>query len=446
MKKLFCLLMAAALMLSLLAGCSNANTPSDAESGAPNSDSGGQTPQTDAETIRIGMLTALNADGSLMFWFSEAGIEMAMDEVGSFEGKKIELIYRQPGDDATVCKQNLTELKEMGCVAIISMVDDSFGPVVVQWSNENQFPIVSTTNYSSEMYLNNSCRYYFNCGLNSWGYAKMFANEAVAKRGYTSYAYIGTDGSACLDANHHFLLEGQKINPDFKCVADYRLSYTDTEFSTILATVLGMNPVPEMTFQAGGYTVLSFLQQSSLYEFFEKSSAWSDVLTISTIVTPLSSVGAYPFGGSYGVSNLAWWQDEFKDHVAAYDAKCLELFGETYLPHDYELQQYWCTKAVLLGIKACLDAGNNPADSTALTEAIGGLSWTDVGGEHSFRDFDHQMTYNLYFVDAQDSGEENGYMAIPSDLAAVYTADQWLPTYEEIAEYAAANNLTFPNN
>ena len=457
MKKVFGVILAL-IMICAAVGCAKTGTEQTAPVDKPAQDAGTTTQQqtqqnpsdgqevAEPDVIKVGIVNGLNADGTLTYWFSEAGIKIALDEEGNFEGKKVELIFREPGADATVAKQHLSELKEEGCCVIFCSVDDSMGPAVVQWSNENKFPVISSTNYSSEMYLNNNCKYYFNCGFNSWGYAKLFANEAVNKRGYKSYAYIGTDGSACLDANAHFLLEGQKFNPDFKCVADYRLSYTDTEFSTILATVLSMDEVPEMTFQAGGYTVISFLQQSNLYDFFEKSSAWSDVLTISTIVSPLAEAGTYPFGGSYGLSNLAWWQDAFKEHVAKYDAKCLELFGQTYLPHDYELQQYWCMKATLLGIHKCLDEGKDLMDHEAMTEAIAGVSWEDCGSQHSFREFDHQLTYNLFFIDAQDGGAENGHMAVPSDLNAYYAADEWLPSYDEIAEYANANGLTFPNN
>ena len=102
-------------------------------------------------------------------------------------------------------------------------------------------------------------------------------------------------------------------------------------------------------------------------------------------------------------------------------------------PSDWGLSCYRCMKAALLGIADCAAAGADYTDSEVLTQYIKNISWTDSTGVHQFRDLDNQLTFNVYYGTTE---KVEGWVEPISPSYKTYTAEECLPTQEEMAEYA----------
>ena len=257
----------------------------------------------------------------------------------------------------------------------------------------------------------------------------------LKNRGYKNYAYVGSDGAAAIDAENLMLYEGQKIDPEFKCLASYRYAQTDTVFSTIVTTVMAMDPTPQMTLQQGGGNVVSFIQQASMYDFYGNSTIWSDVVIAAGLVQALVGAGVYSYEGSFGAGVFAWWDEKFQDFYDDYKKVSIAGYGTEDPPADFSLYTYWSGVAIVSALEDCIASGKDYKDGTVLTEALEKVSFESCGTEHHFRDIDHQLTMDIYFIEATDAGEEYHHYAKPKDPNAVYSADEYLPSKEEMKEY-----------
>ncbi len=453
MKKTLCILLVLLMTLGTVIGCTEqqtaASTPPTANETAKETTAPADTTVKDEEPtqsddkpvaasmepIKIGVVASLAADGKLAMYFSEISLDMIEDYVSEYDlgGRSVEFIRRDCGSDGSTLKQRMTELKELGCVSIIAGVTDDFGPVVAQWASENKMPVLYTSNYSTEMSITNYSDYIFATGINAWGFIKIMAQEAVGKRGLKNYAYVGSDGAAAIDAENILLYEGQKIDPSFHSVASYRLAQGDSDFSTIIATLISQAETPQMTLQQGGAAVIAFVMQATMYDYYSYSGIWSDVITAPYAVPALAGAGVYNYEGSYGITQTAWWNDDFKAFCDAFTAKGVEVYDTVYDPVAPSIP--WAGRALLTALQSCIAAGEDFTNGDVLKAALEQVSFTDCGSEHHFRDFDHQLTQNLYFIDAVDAGEEHNHLAMPADLDAVYTAEDYLPSMEEMKVY-----------
>lgn len=429
MKKFFALVLAV-LMVFSFAACSGKDTPTTQpgnESKAPDT--------SDKPTIVIGAVGTLQADGKFASMW-ENGYQLILKYIEeNVKDANIKIEIRDMGADASEMKQRMTELKDLGAVAILGFISDEYGPAAAQWASENKTPVIYTANTSTEISITNYSDYIFCTGLNAWGFIKIFAIEAVKNRGYKNYAYVGSDGAAAIDAENLMLYEGQKIDPEFKCLASYRYAQTDTEFSTIVTTVMAMDPTPQMTLQQGGGNVVSFIQQASMYDFYGNSTIWSDVVIAAGLVQALVGAGVYSYEGSFGAGVFAWWDEKFQDFYDDYKKVSIAGYGTEDPPADFSLYTYWSGVAIVSALEDCIASGKDYKDGTVLTEALEKVSFESCGTEHHFRDIDHQLTMDIYFIEATDAGEEYHHYAKPKDPNAVYSADEYLPSKEEMKEY-----------
>ena len=458
MKRIISMILVFTFVLTALAGCSGkpadtTTTETKAESAPvetaepaaqetkaeePKTEETKPAAETDSAvpTIKLGFIASLSSDGKVSSYFLEIGLQMVQDLLASSGLKaNVEFVLRDLGRDSSEMKQRMTELKEAGCVAIISETLDDYGPATAQWASENKIPVLFCPNYSTEMTISNYSDYIFGTGLNAWGFIKVMALEAVGKRGIQNYTYVGKDSAAAVDAENILLYEAQKINPDFKCLASYRLSGADADFATIISTLLSGKEVPQMTLQQEGYTVISFAMQAAMYDFYSASSVWSDVITMPFIVDTLNKAGVYNYEGSYGATPMAWWDPNFDDFCKGFTAKGLEIYGKEYLPLEYSLYLYFAGMALNQALTDCINNGLDYTDGAVLKDALEKVSFEAFGSEHHFRDFDHQLTMPLYFVDAVDGGEEVNHLAVPADKSSVYAAEDYLPSMEEMKLY-----------
>lgn len=426
MKKIISLVLAAAMLFSLTA-CVK----------------GGE---QEAGTVKIGYTSYLSgALAAYMVW-SRAGVHMAVqefNEAGGINGKQIELVTKDLGGaDVATAMGRLDEMKEEGCVAIMTTTTTN----AAQWSSENHLPVILTNNISTEETIINYNDYTFFVGLNAWGVSKMIANETVGKQGFKSFSYIGVDQACTVDAENLLIYEGKKLDPDFHIVDSYRMNYDDDKYSTIVATVMAANEQPDFILQQGGGATFSGLvNQGNMYNMYERYDIYTDLTVEASAVNSLVETNSYPFGHIHGISILQWWDLENPDVAAwidRYHKVSEEVIGERLEPSDSALYCYLGMKSLLSAIKACDDAGKDYTDPDVLADALCQTKFSDFQGEHTFRDFDHVLTYDAYYVTGVDGGEKFGGRPIGGETVK-YAPSEWLPTYEDMVIYA--KQLGYPN-
>jgi branched-chain amino acid transport system substrate-binding protein len=388
-------------------------------------------------TIKIGVaIPETGVLAAFMVWF-KTGIVQAVDEInssGGIDGKQVEIIYGDVGArDGSIGKQRLTELKERGCVAFIAHAEDG----AMQWAVENKKPVILYSNTSTQETIVNYNKYAFFTGLNAWGMAKAIATETAGKQGFNSFVFVGVDEACTVDAENLLIFEGKKLNPKFHMIASYRMGWDDDKFATIVSTIMSLPEQPDMILQqGGGPNFVSFAQQASLYGLFEYCDVYNELPTNVGTASSLVEAGTYPYGEIHGLSLLQWWETdnpEIQAYTDAYHKASLKL-GDTVLePSDPAC--YLGTLAILKAVRYCVDNNMDYNDGDVMADAITKISWTSFAGEHKFRDFDHTLTYDVYFVTSADGGEKFSHYPIGAN-AQKLTADQYLPTLEDMKIYA----------
>lgn len=425
MKKVISILLCAAMLLALCACGDNSGDDVDGE----------------LETIKIGGTDYLTgALASYLIW-SRVGGYLAVNEIneaGGIRGHKLELVKADIGGaDVATCMQRMTELKEEGCVAITTTTTTN----PAQWAAEEKIPTFVMNNYSTQLTIANYNDYLFFGGLNAWGIVKIIANAAVGEEGKKSFAYIGVDTDDTVDAENCFLLEGQNHDPDFRRVASYRMDYSDDKYATIVSTVMSQEDQPEMILQqGGGANFLGFVQQANMYNMYDRYDAYSDLVVDASAVSALVETGEYPYGHIHGTCFIRTWDkenQEIADWISRYKALSKEMNdGEELVSSGAALCQYLTIKTIAKAIEYCIDNDLDYKDGDVLKDALTRVSWEDAFGEHLFRDFDHVLTFDGWYVTSADGGEEFDHYPIGDGNDICYHWQDWLPSLEDMKAYA----------
>ena len=122
MKKIFAIMLALALVLAAMAGCS-AGENSDSSSSSGNSGASGST--TDGDTIKIGLLANTSGDNAQYGNAVKNGAMLYIDQVnadGGINGKQIEVIAYDEKGDPTEAMTAFNRLVDDGVTAVIGSV------------------------------------------------------------------------------------------------------------------------------------------------------------------------------------------------------------------------------------------------------------------------------------------------------------------------------------
>ena len=465
LKSILVLMLALVLVAGMLSGCNSAPASSSpsASASAPASASASPSPSDSApaaspsasatnaggDTIKIGVLTYMSSARSATLGFFQIGWEVAGQEInqaGGIDGKQVEFVLFDPANDASIVPQRLTDAKSQGCVAAIFACGDDLAPAAAEWADANKFPVAIMSNTSTEITIKHFSSYAFNCGINAWSFAKILALAAVKDDGKQNFIFCGTDGAATIDAEKLLLLEGQKINPDFKNLNSYRVNADDSQFSTIISSIAAAKPDMVLQ-QGGGPTFVAFAQQGNMFGLFNVTDVYNDFVVDTSTNSSLAASGAYPYGKTHGIFLLPFWDNSMMDSqlqafCTEYMANPIAVDSKYVAPADAGLSCYRCAKAIFTGLQDCVKNGQDYTNSEVLAQAIKNMSWTDSTGTHTFRSLDNQLTFDIYYGTSTKDGSE-AYQGNPVATAIkTYTPDQVLPTEQEMKDYAATLGVT----
>lgn len=397
------------------------------------------------KAVKVGYTSYLTGPYAAYMVWSRAGVSMAVNEInaaGGINGQPVELVVKDLGGaDVATAMSRLDEMKEDGCVAIMTTSTTN----AAQWTSEEHIPVIITNNNSTVETIKNYNKYTFFSGMNSWGISKMIAQETVGKLGYKNFTYIGVDQDCTVDAKNLLVYEGKKINPSFAIKEDYTMNYDDDKYATIISTLMSTKDSPDFILQQGGGATFSGLvNQGNMYNMYSKYDIYTDLTVEASAVQSLIDTNSYPFGHIHGISVLQWWSDDAQVQawVDKYHQVSKEVIGEQLEPSDSAYYCYLGMKSLLSAIKSCAESGKDFTNADVLCEALCNTKYTDFQGEHFFRDFDHQLTYDAYYVTGVDGGAKFDGRAIGGN-GVRYSAAEWLPTKEDMIIYA--KQLGYPN-
>lgn len=148
--KVFSTVLMIALALFAFTSCGSQETQSSS-AGTASSSTTTATPSATASTpgatgtvssddvVKIGVLTDRSSGGAATVAWAEAGAELAakeINEAGGINGKMIQLVYRDTGNDPSNVAQRSTELVAEGVVAILGPKGDGEAPTAAQWQRQ----------------------------------------------------------------------------------------------------------------------------------------------------------------------------------------------------------------------------------------------------------------------------------------------------------------------
>ena len=398
-------------------------------------------------TVNVGVITSLSSTMAATNGWYLAALEASASVVnahGGIDGKQLVYSLYDPESDAGTVKQRLTDIKNSGCIAAIYSAGDALSPAAAQWAAENDFPVFITSNISTEVTLGNYSKNAFNMSKNAWGLAKILALYCVGEEGCKNFCFVGTDGAATIDAENFLIYEGQKIDPEFKMLASYRVNWNDIEYSNIISAVSSLKP--EMVLQqGGGPNFVSFCQQASIFDLFSSCDVYNDLVTSASTNQPLIEGDEFPYGHTHGVFSYPFWDyslitGEIKEYDDAfYATETAKKNG--YYPDDNFIINYFVTKCIEYAVEACVEKGiDYTKDSNAFSEAISEVHFSDSFGEHYFRtDIDNQFTANMFYGTSYEDSNYAG-VAICKEYVT-YTAEEYLPTADEMKAWGSTHGF-----
>ena len=399
MKKILSVLIALAMVFSVFGSFAFAE---DKQLGTITTIVGDNASKKPAEnTIRIGVLSYLSDAKAQTKDYMQIGWESAVrlcQEKGMFPGMNFEFVMFDPGNDGAMDQQRLTELKELGSVAMLHACGDGLTPTSAQWAGVNKYPVLGSPNASTVNTIHNFSNYYWNGGTKmAWSVGKLIAMAAI-ENGVKTAVYVGKDGSACDDAMNFMVIEGKKLDPEFELIGNYRVN--DNDFTSVVSAV--MTQMPDMVLEQGaGSTFVSFMQSAQQFGLCDVIDVYDDFAADSATGGPMVEAGTFPFGHIHGVVQLAYWD---KEYMVGDMARFLELAYSNPLVSEMKyfvpitsMSCFYTISSLLYALNDCIEAGLDYNDPEVLNTAISNVHWEDSLGEHYYRDFDHQLTNMLWF-------------------------------------------------
>lgn len=448
--KMFSAVLMIALALFAFTSCGSQETQSSS-AGTASSSTTTATPSATASTpgatgtvssddvVKIGVLTDRSSGGAATVAWAEAGAELAakeINEAGGINGKMIQLVYRDTGNDPSNVAQRSTELVAEGVVAILGPKGDGEAPTAAQWAETNKFPMVTPCTMNTRVTVENASRYMFSCGFNAWAIGNMNALYAQEK-GYKTAYFVGLDGGASADSRDFFV---RAMGDDFNLLGSSQVSSSSTEFSNIISSIVGRDPDVIIS-STSGPNFVSFINQGRMFGLWNIADYLGWYTVDSTNNSALAEAGTYPYGKVHGVALWPFWMSEIEGNdemVESYIEIGAEMYNMETLPSDMGYTWY-------IGIKAIAAALESTDDWSpeGVTDALETVRFDTIYGKNlGFRDFDHVMNHTYYYVTAVE--DETGEWNIPiGEILNVYEAEDVLPTKEELAAYAEEQGFTF---
>ena len=426
MKRIIALFLVVCMVLSV-AAC----TPADTESSSSDATTVAVTDGESADPYKIGVIIPLSGNLAFFAAYFQPILDIYVDNLnaeGGINGHNVELIYKDTQGDPTITAQRLDELGEENVSAVIGPFMDTAGPAAAQWATENQIPVVMCCGLSTDIGMANASDYVFVAGSNPWAWAKIYAN-AVNDAGYTSAYYIGNEGGVPDDVYNYFWEEMEKLNPDVVNAGSVRLSGSETDLSSVITSIMAIEPDVIITSLTGGGAI-TFITQGSQFGLFDVSDLYGVYIAGADHTSAIGS--AYPAGKIYSIDwfpvNFSFSQD--------WATEIYQAAGEV-IPNGASLNFYYAADTICQAL-GMLDYSerNDSAKLVAALESIKVKSPLDENTEVYYTKYNHQLIFPMYFTATKFDDNWGGIALTDESDYTVYGVEVF-PSEEEWASKAA---------
>ena len=304
---------------------------------------------------------------------------------------------------------------------------DTCGPAAAQWATENKIPVVMCCALSTEIGMANQSDYVFCAGSSAWAWAKVFAN-AVNAAGYESAYYVGNEGGVPDDVYNFFWEEMEKLNPDVENIGSVRLSGTESDLSSVIASIMMADPDVVVTSLTGGGAI-TFISQAVQFGLYDDSDMYGVYIEGADHTESLAD--SYPCGS-------IWAIDWFPVNFAATQDWAEEIYNAAggVIPNGASFNFYMAAATICEALKT-MDFEAR-FDSDKLVEALEQIKVASPldGYECYYTDYSHQMIFPMYFSGSAFS-EKWENIALPDESDYTMYGAEVYPTKEEWLNKAA---------
>lgn len=199
-----------------------------------------------AETIKIGLITARSGVFALFGTSGERGEILAADEVnkqGGVRGRTIEFISGDSKSSPEEASRLFRDFAAQGVVAVIGNVGSAETAAISALARTAKIPFFTTVGYGRSLTEELGHRYFFRPGVNSRLFASPLA-EHLGKEKYKTYCAINNDYALGHDVHRGFFDDLKKHKPDVQILpgCEFWVPLGATDFTSYITAIMSKRP------------------------------------------------------------------------------------------------------------------------------------------------------------------------------------------------------------
>jgi branched-chain amino acid transport system substrate-binding protein len=239
-KKLLSVLLAAAMIFTLLSACGSSNSKSSANSTSGSSDSGST---ASGGTVKVGVLLPLSGATAYYGGVQLNGIEFCVDYINkngglkSMNGAQIELVVQDSASDPETGVSAFEKLVEEGVVAVIGPYNSTVAAATAPLAIQYQVPYI-IVNSTAENFLTTQNKYVYRTntgssdGDNMWNLIIQYLNKVRPNNPTDKIAIVYDSGDWGTAAVNTWRENASKMG--YQVVVDEAVSESTTDMSTLV--------------------------------------------------------------------------------------------------------------------------------------------------------------------------------------------------------------------
>ena len=390
MKKRFLgILLTAAMVVSLLAGCGGGGTQ-QSPSQQPSTPAGeSSAPAAEGDTIKIGVLVLLTGAFVALGVDGMEGTKMAFEQIDyKIGGKTVELFFEDTAADPDLCIQKTSRLVEREGVDII-LGPLSGGEAVALKDYAPQIPdttIIVAGAASEDVTMRGVPDNIFRTAYTGAQTMFTFGDYVYDELGYKKIVTLAEDYDFPFSQVGGFLLN--YVRKGGECLDRLWVNVGTTDYSSIIAQIPA--DADAIYVALGGSDAINFINQ--FHDYGLDIPILGGSITIDT--TTLASEAGYLLEGVYAGSHYAQVlpYPEFEQ----FDADFSERYGR---PSSLFAADYYIGAEV--AIKALEAMEGDISDTEAFRQAILDVKFDSPRGPFSFDEY-HNVIENVYITQVQN--------------------------------------------
>lgn len=225
-----------------------------------------------ADTVKIGLITARSGVFALFGTSAERGEMLAADELnkqGGIKGRNIEFVSGDSKSSPEEATRLFRDFAAKGVVAVIGNVGSAETAAISALAKNAKIPFFTTVGYGRSLTEELGHRYFFRPGVNSRLFASPLA-ERMGKEKYKTYCAINNDYALGHDVHRDFFSDLKKHKPDVQILpgCEFWVPLGATDFTSYITAIMSKKPDVVVFSGLVGPSGRAFLTQGKNFGLF----------------------------------------------------------------------------------------------------------------------------------------------------------------------------------